>query len=210
MKTQKNYFKQNGIPYAPFSVRKSLQFMFGTKNLIDYEEEWYQDVTKIKATLVATQDGMGSFCLVINDLDLLKSIVVKDFSHFVNRRPMNTTGLFKRFLFSMDDDQWKGIRTKMTPAFSSGKIRKMFNIFKSSGQRMESYFKREMGGSKSVELNFSDVVSKYMIDVIASCCFAVDSNGWENQTNQLSKFEEMSKKMEFQFTFKNLVKAITI
>lgn len=62
---------------------------------------------------------------VVTDLDLIKKMLISDFDHFVNR------GLFEykegrdsmnAHLFNIEDQEWKTLRTKLSPTFTSGKF----------------------------------------------------------------------------------------
>lgn len=57
------------------------------------------------------------------DLNLLKNIMQKDFSHFVNRDVYCNEKIepLMANLFTLKDNTWKNKRALLTPAFSAGK-----------------------------------------------------------------------------------------
>lgn len=64
------------------------------------------------------------------DPELIKHILVKDFNYF-NDRPFAATpsdALGTANLFSMKNPHWKHLRNRLTPIFSSAKIKKMFDL----------------------------------------------------------------------------------
>ena len=91
------------------------------------------------------------------DADLIKSIFVKDFDHFINRRVNNATWSFNELIFFqvtvisimglwllqefiitqkvirkmislIQDQEWKDVRTSITPAFTTGKIKRVRTV----------------------------------------------------------------------------------
>ena len=135
---------------------------------------------------------------VIMDLDLLKNITVKDFDHFINRRPFarrEDPTLMGRILFSMEGQEWKDTRSAMSPTFTTGKIRRMFAIFTESSNRMAEFLKKEIGSSK--ELDLRDTCSRFTMDVVASTAFGVDSQVFVDRD---SIFSVMGKRIQKQFS----------
>lgn len=57
------------------------------------------------------------------DLELIKDILQKDFGHFVNRgRYVNKeVDPLSGNLFNIESDEWRNLRIKLTPAFTSGR-----------------------------------------------------------------------------------------
>ena len=76
----------------------------------------------------------GRPTLVVGDPELLKQIMVKDFSSFHNRfqfqRPLNET--FARNVTNARDETWKRIRNTLTPTFSAGKMKLMAPLIENS------------------------------------------------------------------------------
>ena len=76
----------------------------------------------------------GRPTLVVGDPELLKQIMVKDFSNFHNRfqfqRPFNET--FARNVANARDETWKRIRNTLTPTFSAGKMKLMAPLIENS------------------------------------------------------------------------------
>lgn len=57
---------------------------------------------------------------------LIKQILVKDFSYFVNRGTSHDPAeILSMNLFNIEDGDWKKMRTVLTPTFTSSKIRMM-------------------------------------------------------------------------------------
>lgn len=56
------------------------------------------------------------------DLEIVKNIMQTDFSHFVNRGIWKFQPPIFHNLINMEDEEWKHMRVKLTPAFTSGKI----------------------------------------------------------------------------------------
>ena len=70
--------------------------------------------------------------LVINDPDLIQRVLVKNFNSFYNRGTLNneskdplTTSLIRLY-----DEKWKKLRGKLSPTFTSGKLKLMYPLIK--------------------------------------------------------------------------------
>jgi cytochrome P450 len=97
-------------------------------------------------------------------------------------------------------DQWKGLRSKLSPTFTTGKIKRMFQLMNASGKRFVSYLEKESslseGGGGEIELG--DAYSKLTMDVIAAATCGIDSKAFDSR--EPSFFEKMGNKLRFQFS----------
>lgn len=67
--------------------------------------------------------------LVVADAAVLKQICIKDFDKFPNHFTATVKNKYqKHFIVVQNDDHWRGMRSIMSPTFTSGKIKIMFKI----------------------------------------------------------------------------------
>lgn len=113
--------------------------------------------------------------LVVNDLDVLKQAMIKDFSHFLNRPDMvlDVKPLIYSIL-SLRGQRWKDVRSVLTPSFSSSKIKLMTSIMDQKATNMIQVVKQKALDSEMFDIY--QVVQGLTLDVIADCAFAMKAN----------------------------------
>ena len=78
--------------------------------------------------------------IVTEDLEILKSIMVKKFDNFINRSynpPLLRKEKVRGLLFSRDET-WRRVRRILTPTFSSKKLRMMSPLIQESCERLRN------------------------------------------------------------------------
>ncbi|CAG7825768.1 unnamed protein product [Allacma fusca] len=126
--------------------------------------------------------------LYVTDLDIIKQIYIKDFDHFVNRRGINLEKDDPHMhysLFNQEGDAWKALRIKMTPTFTTGKIRRMFTIFNSSAEKLTKALENQISSNQVLEIR--PFIQKLTMDVIASATFGIESNLFEDPDSTFAK-----------------------
>lgn len=78
----------------------------------------------------------------------------------------------------MEGLAWKNLRTKLSPAFTSGKMKAMFPIVVDIGKELAEVLKEPASLGEVVEVK--DYVARYTTDVIASCAFGIEANSLRN------------------------------
>ena len=76
------------------------------------------------------------YCLVVNDLDIAKRMLIKDFDHFVDRTDFGlkfdekeeTDMIFQNMFMMQKGDSWKVHRSIMSPCFTTGKLKLMYPL----------------------------------------------------------------------------------
>ncbi|XP_013364905.1 PREDICTED: cytochrome P450 3A9-like [Chinchilla lanigera] len=132
------HFKRLGIPGPkplPF-LGNLLSYLKGTWK---FDAECYKKYGKIWGLYEGRQP-----VLFITDPDMLKTVLVKEFySAFTNRKPLRPAILMRKSLIVSQNEQWKRIRTLLSPTFSSGKLKEMFPIIEQYADVLLKNLKRE-------------------------------------------------------------------
>ncbi|KAK0173578.1 hypothetical protein PV328_006753 [Microctonus aethiopoides] len=135
----------------------------------------------------------------VNDPELIKNILIKDFHVFPSRgvtvdeerEPLTGN------LFNIDGHRWKVLRTKLTPAFTTGKLKQMVELMIECTEHFENYLHKQVKTNNVIECR--EVAAKYTTDVIGSCAFGINMNALERED---SEFRIMGRKL-FEPTFAN-------
>uniref|UniRef100_A0A8C0AJX6 unspecific monooxygenase n=1 Tax=Bos mutus grunniens TaxID=30521 RepID=A0A8C0AJX6_BOSMU len=129
--------------------------------------------------------------LVITDPDMIKTVLVKEcYSVFTNRRVFGPTGVMKNAVSVAEDEQWKRIRTLLSPTFTSGKLKEMFPIIGKYGDVLVRNLRKE--AEKGTSVDMKDVFGAYSMDVITSTSFGVNIDSLGNPQDP---FVENAKKL---------------
>ncbi|XP_071629153.1 probable cytochrome P450 6a14 [Temnothorax longispinosus] len=128
--------------------------------------------------------------LVVADLDLIKTVLTKNFASFHDRGTFCNEKIdpLSGHLFSMPGKKWRNLRTKMTPTFTLGKIKQMFPIVKECGDELANYLDSKVQMRDSIEMK--DIFARYTTDVIMSTAFGIKSNCIEDPNNEYRKHEK--------------------
>ncbi|RZC40628.1 p450 domain containing protein [Asbolus verrucosus] len=141
--------------------------------------------------------------LLVRSPELLKKILVKDFDKFINRNIATNESIDPisfHTLFASKDATWRNVRGKMTPVFTSGKIKLMLPLMKECAKDLNAYLTKCNG--ETVE--FRKVTKKYSVDIISSCAFGINSNCLKNADSEIMK---MATKL---IDFDSFVRSISI
>merc|ERR1711887_432158 len=99
-------------------------------------------------------------------MDIAKKMLVKDFDHFVDRTAFglkfdeaNEADMVFAHSFMMEKgDGWKKNRSLMTPVFTTGKLRLMYQLLAKCGKQLEDHVTK--CSEKGEEINSKDVFFK--------------------------------------------------
>ncbi|XP_032665477.1 uncharacterized protein LOC116841533 [Odontomachus brunneus] len=178
-----HYFKRHNVIHMPptpiFGVMAPI--LFRQKSFVDLLQKLYNFKPDAKYI------GCYSFfepIIYLRDPELMKDILVKNFDTFPNRAGFGDIHdpLFSKNLFALNGQKWRDVRTLLSPAFTSSKMKMMFRLMTECAVDFTKSLS-EISADKS-DINMKDVFAKYTNDVIATCAFGIKINSMKDPTNK--------------------------
>jgi cytochrome P450 family 6 len=195
-----NYWKDRGVkhdkPRLFFGTNKDNYLMRKSFTQMLAAAYWNYPGEKIVGVFRSTQPG-----LVIRDPDIIKRILTNDFVYFYGRGLHHRNEVVEpllRNLFFADGDLWRLLRQRMTPAFTSGKLRAMFPLVVERAERLQARTLAEAAGSRSLDAR--DLMARYTTDFIGACGFGLDADSLNDDE---SAFRKLGRKI-FDIGFKEV------
>ncbi|EDV98210.1 cytochrome P450 6g1 [Drosophila grimshawi] len=129
--------------------------------------------------------------LVIREPELIKSVMIKDFQRFSNRYARcdpHGDALGNNNLFFVRNPQWKEIRSKLTPVFTSGKLKQMYPLMQEIADDLEAHLAQQKTGQDASNIvEIKDTCSRFSTDSIATIAFGVRANSLTNPDAEFRK-----------------------
>lgn len=181
-----NHWKRCGVKFAtpvPF-FGNSMSTIFRKKSLSQNQKEIY--------SLFPNEEFVGMFLfripiLMLRNPEVIHRVLTKDFAHFHDRgiSADEKLDLLSLHLVNLRGQRWKRLRNKITPAFSSGKLKSMCTQLEDCAHSLVEYFGNSLH-SRSTP-NVLDVMAKFATDVIGTCVFGLNIKSLENPDCQFRK-----------------------
>ncbi|EAA07732.1 AGAP002865-PA [Anopheles gambiae str. PEST] len=188
IRNKHNYWKDNGFPYAP-----NPHFLFGhakgqaqTRHGADIHQELYRYFKQRGERYGGISQFIVPSVLVI-DPELAKTILVKDFNVFhdhgvfTNAKDDPLTG----HLFALEGQPWRLMRQKLTPTFTSGRMKQMFGTIWDVGIELEKCMEQSYN---QPEVEMKDILGRFTTDVIGTCAFGIECNTLKTTDSEFRKY----------------------
>ncbi|GJQ73208.1 Cyp6a9 [Trypoxylus dichotomus] len=155
---------------------------------------------------------------MVIDPEYVKNILVKDFQHFTDRglyynekkQPISAN------LFFIEGQRWRNLRHRLTPTFTSGKMKMMFKTMLRCTEPLASAFKEMASNREAIDIKES--LARFTTDVIGSCAFGIECNSFLEPNSEFRQhgkaifhqtpFDQM--KLLFVQSFPNLSRSLGI
>ncbi|XP_013172507.1 PREDICTED: probable cytochrome P450 9f2 [Papilio xuthus] len=178
-------YKKRGIKYIPGVpiFGNALKSTFRKKHFVEDIDAVYKKFPDER--YIGYTQGTTPIIL-IRDPEIIKSITVKDFDHFVDHRQFlseDVEPLIGSSLFFMKGDKWRDMRTTLSPAFTGSKMRLMMPFMTEISESMVEYLK----DYALEDIDVCDLMRRYSNDVIASCAFGCQVNSVKDKENEFYK-----------------------
>ncbi|EFA09275.1 cytochrome P450 9e2 [Tribolium castaneum] len=179
-----SYWKRKGV------VQGSPVFLLGDSWPMLFRKYSPPEMTELfyKASPNTRYFGIYEFLtpgLLLRDPDLIKQITVKDFDHFVDRRPFvpeKADPLFGKSLFSLKGPKWRAMRSTLSPVFTSSKMKYMFQLMSQTGERFINHFLNQKEEVVTVEMK--EITTKFANDVIGNIVFGYECDSVKDPKNE--------------------------
>nr|WCC58090.1 cytochrome P450 [Pharsalia antennata] len=174
------YWKNRKFPYltprfplgnSPYLFTSSLGFGLDT---VKYYDEMKKKGFKFGGIYTITSPA-----LVLVHPDYVRDVLSKDFHYFIDRGHYHNEkdDPISAHLFALDESKWKNMRTKLTPTFTSGKMKMMFNSVLETSKYMTDAIERSALEKKDIDIR--EFLSCFTTDVIGSCAFGIECNSFK-------------------------------
>lgn len=202
VKKQYSYWERIGIP----SVKPTIPFG-NLQSLVKKQNSFGHAIYDLYKSTSEPFIGIYLFfrpALLIRDSVLVKNVLLNDFHHFHDRGVYcePETDPMSANLFSLPGERWKHLRSQLTPAFTSGKLKGMFSIISNIGNEFVKVC--EPMAEKQEEIEFRYIAGRYVADCLASIAFGLDSVSTLNDPDH--EFLLNSKKLTGKSDIFNLIR----
>ncbi|KAJ8310123.1 hypothetical protein KUTeg_011988 [Tegillarca granosa] len=172
---------KNGHWMDIFASSHCCRCYFNDSDTEQCEDEWfdkYGDVIGYR---------FGSLLNIsVKDPDILRQVLVKNFSNFSNRRLVNfTPSPVDKGIFFARDRTWKRIRTILSPTFSAGKLKQMNSEIERCSKLLVSNFEKH--AEKEEVVSVKEFYGAFTMDVIASTAFGLQVDSQNNPDDSFIK-----------------------
>ncbi|XP_034652022.1 probable cytochrome P450 6a14 [Drosophila subobscura] len=172
-----SYWERKGVPNErPLPLIGNVKGLGSKYHFRDINQRIY-DKFKGRAPLAGMFTFFKRTALII-DLDLVKQVLIKDFNIFQDR------GLFSNVkddpltahLLTLEGDEWRSMRQKMTPVFTSGKMKQMSGVIVEVGHRLAEAMDKAVSAAvvDNGDVELKDVCARFTTDVIGTCAFGLE------------------------------------
>jgi cytochrome P450 family 6 len=161
-----NFWKNKNVPFPHpvFPTGNVLEILQGKIHFGLVMQKFYTQMKHV-----------GDYCgiyffsnptLLVLSPEFAKTILVRDFNFFTDRGMFcnETVDPLSANIFFLEGQRWKDLRAKLTPTFTSGKLKQMFLTVLDVGNRFVKHLKPFAEDSQEVEVY--DLLARFNTDVV--------------------------------------------
>lgn len=198
LKYKRTYWQRKGVPTLPS------HWLFGNvKDIIQWKKSPALVIGELHQKASNNDDILGIYILhkpflLLRNAELIKQILIKDFNYFPDRY-FTAKSFYDKIgssnLFTIHNPEWRYLRNKISPVFSSGKMKKIFNLIVETTDSMNTYLEQQFANDvKMKSIQIKDIALRYTTDVISSVAFGIQVNSFDPKTMQF--FEKAQKGLQ--------------
>lgn len=168
------HWKRRGVPYLPpsFPFGNFRMMFMAEKSFPECLRQFYNSTDEPLIGLYT----MTRPSIMLRDPKIIRDIMVKDFSSFYHRgfHLHEDADPLANNLFLQNGEIWKKMRTQFSPAFTTNKLKGMFDTMKNCYSALDVAV---VPYTKSGEIcEIREIFARFATNVIASVAFGIDVN----------------------------------
>lgn len=170
------------------------KFFFGNSKDVVIQKQSFGDFTlEMYKYLRKHKQSHGGFYLMLMpnymavDPEIIKHIMQNDFEHFVDRGIYYNEEVdpLSAHLFSLDGAKWRNLRIKLTPTFTSGKMKMMFETLVNCSDQLLVEMDKTAGKEP---IDIKNILARFTTDIIGSCAFGIECNSLKNPDDEFTQY----------------------
>ncbi|KAK9506035.1 hypothetical protein O3M35_008047 [Rhynocoris fuscipes] len=181
------FWKKRGVPY----VEPKYPFFGNTfETALSIKPAYVAQLEIYKRFIGQRFVGVFTFTnptLFVRDPELVEAVMIKDFTSFYNRGTASNHEQepLSAHLFHLENQKWKILRQKLSPTFTSGKLKGMHQQLVDCSDALVKYINGFAVRDEPVEMR--EVMAKFTTDVIGSCAFGLNTNAMSDPDSEFRK-----------------------
>lgn len=194
-----SYWQRRGVPYLkpkfPFG-----SFANGFLQRISINDQVKEIYDLSSGPFVGVYSLMTPV-LLVRDPELIRTILIKDFASFPHRGwYVNDFDPMAHNMLVQNGDPWRNSRTKLSPSFTTGRLKEMFQTITKCGDSLDGFISEYAKSGQILEIR--ELMARFATNVIASVSFGIDIDCIKYPD---SEFREYGKQF-FEPTIKNALR----
>nr|AZR39424.1 cytochrome P450 [Agasicles hygrophila] len=185
IKRKQSYWQRKNVDYIEpsFFVGNTSANTTGKIHKGELYQQFYEHFKSNGKTFGGVYSNLTPV-LVPTEPALIKAILQTDFAHFMNHEGFvnEEDDPLSGNLFSLKDEKWRNIRSKLTPTFTTGKMRMMFDTMVECTVGLQKLL------DPYAEMHDPVDIKKYLLlfttDIISSVAFGLDVKSLENPNTE--------------------------
>ncbi|XP_055696269.1 probable cytochrome P450 6a20 [Lutzomyia longipalpis] len=148
--------------------------------------------------------------------ELIKNILIKDFQYFSDRKIFHNEkdDPLSAHLFAIRGEKWRILRQKLTPTFTSSKMKMMFPLVIAEAKNLQKYIEKHINDGP---MEMKSVCVRFTADVIGSAAFGLECRALVNEDSEILRvgkhffsFNTFMSRLKFflEFLYEDLAKAL--
>lgn len=199
------YYKRHNIPHVSMKFSHIFDKKSPKKHLALQYAEIYNKQRHSDCPIILV-NNLSSRSIVIVDVELVKKISTEYFNYFADRGMYFTKNdPLTHVLGSLHSAPWKSLRSKLTPRFTSAKLKQIFGILKSASDKFIGRLS-DLVGSESKVIEFCDLFNGFISDEIVPMVIGIEYQD-SNEKIKFCELLKMAKKPNSWFHFSYLQSA---